>query len=162
MIHTKIIDQMNFTEFSQTTYCFVSHRADFIDFETEFMYTYTIKEDTRDIFTALYFLRTKDLKRDTIFSIDAAGKLWIINSRFIGSETIRTNIGRFITSKVEVSFQQYDSKTGLRSDILTNNLVSDSNKLFFWFTDDELSIPVRASYNMRPFNVNWTIRSHTK
>jgi len=85
-----------------------------------------------------------------------------MTSRFLRTERIRTNIGNFQTNLVEISFKPIDNTTGLRSDMLTNNLVNETNVLNFWFTDDEYQIPVRATYNMRPFNVNWTIRRRVK
>ena len=162
IVYTKVIDQKNFTEVSRTTYCFTDLRANFIDSETDLRRTYRINYDTRDIFTALFYLRTLDLRNDISFTIDAAGKLWTMTSRFLRTERMRTNIGSFQTNMVEISFKPIDNSTGLRSDILTNNLVTEANVLNFWFTDDEYQIPVRATYNMRPFNVNWTIRRRTE
>jgi len=105
-------------------------------------------------------LRTKNLKEDITFTIDAAGKIWTLSSRFLGTETIRTNIGRLQTDMIEISFTPVDDVVRLRSDILTNNLVSENNRLLLWFTNDERQIPVRAAYVMQPFNVSWTIRSY--
>jgi len=160
VVYSKDIDQRNFREMSQTTYCFVDLKADFHDTVSSLQHNYLINDDTRDIFSALFYLRTLDLRENISFTIDAAGKMWTITSRFVGSERLRTNIGSFQTNRVEITFEQYDDTRGLRSDILTNNLVNEDNRLIFWFTDDENQIPVRASYNMRPFNVNWTIRRY--
>jgi hypothetical protein len=160
VVYSKNIDQRNFKEISQTMYCFMELEADFHDTVSGKRHNYRINDDTRDIFTALFYMRTLDLRENISFSIDAAGKMWTITSRFLGTEQLRTTIGSFMTNRVEISFEQYDDTRGLRSDILTNNLVNEDNRLIFWFTDDERQIPVRASYNMRPFNVNWTIRNY--
>ena len=158
IVYVKNINQRNFREDSETVYCFVDLQAVYHNRVTNLNHLYRIQENTRDFFSGLFYLRTKDLRNDITFTVDAAGKIWILTSRFLGTESIRTSVGRLRANMIEVSFTPYDNAPRLRSDVLTNNLVSEDNRLLLWFTDDARQIPVRASYIMQPFNVNWTIR----
>jgi hypothetical protein len=158
ILYSKSITQKNFTEDSNTVYCYTNLQATYTNNITDLNHYYRVFDDTRDFFSALYYLRNVDIKSDNRFTIDAAGKLWTINSKFIGTESIRASIGNFTVNRIEISFTPIDDVRRLRSDILTNNLVSEHNKLHLWFTDDQAQIPVRASYIMQPFNVTWSIR----
>ena len=156
--YLKDIDQRDFEELSATTYDFINLSADYYDKVSQLSHTYPIQHDTKDFFTALYYLRTMNLKEEHTFTIDSAGKIWTIMCRYIKSEQLKSPVGTFQTNKVELSFKQFDDGKKLKGDMLTNNLVNEANVLSFWFTDDENQIPVKAQYVMKPFNVNWTIR----
>ena len=75
-------------------------------------------------------------------------------------EKIKTVLGVKNTIKVKLNFKKNGVFSKGKSDILTNNLVSESNSLYFWFTDDELKIPVKAEYSSSPFAVTWLLTNY--
>ena len=158
-VYQKNIQQSNFIERSVTVYDFEKLQAIFVDTHNDNKTIYDINNDTRDFFATLYYLRTLDLKQDHSLTVDAAGKIWIINIKYIKNEQIKSAIGNHQTKKVMATFTPYNNKEKMRSDIFTNNLVSPDNTLYIWFTDDETQIPVRTQYNMKPFNINWVIQN---
>lgn len=160
--YKKTINQRNFKENSITNYSYDSLIATYKDISSGKDLKYSIKSDSKDFFTALYYLRTIDLSKNQNFTIDAAGKIWIIETMFLNSEVIKTALGKLSTQKVEIKFTEYDKVQALKSDILTNNLVNNENILYFWFTEDDNRIPVKAQYSMNPFNVNWIIKGYSR
>jgi hypothetical protein len=154
----KDINQRNFTEKSETLYDFSQLMARYTDDSRDIRREYKILPGTKDFFSGLYYLRTLDLKQPHSLPIDNNGKLSTIKTRYLRSERIRTAIGTVNTNVVELSFEHYDLEPRVRSDILTNNLSNPDNKLFFWFTDDEYQIPVKAQYVMNKMTVFWSIR----
>ena len=158
ILYKKDIKQKNFQEMADTIYDFERLEANYFEQLSERSHRYLILKDTRDFFSALYYLRQVDIKKNQNLSLDVAGKIVLITTKYLGSENLRTNIGRVQADKIEISFQWYDGTRKMRSDILTNNLWFEGNKLIFWFTDDDRKIPVKAQYIMKPFNVNWNIR----
>jgi len=154
----KDISQKNFQENAIINYNFDALTAEYFNDLTNKTKIYTILENTRDFFSALYYIRTLDLTENHELSIDVAGKMMVISINFVANESIRTTIGRKNTNKVELSFKEYDNKAKMRSDILTNNIASKDNNLIFWFTNDEKQIPVKAVYVAKPFNVSWFVR----
>jgi|GEM_PF-1238503 len=158
-LYEKVIHQSNFQEEAYIEYRLDLLQATYFDHITEYSRTYHILDTTRDFFSTLFYLRTLNLRENHILSLDVAGKIVIITTRWTGSETLRTNIGRVNTNKIEISFRSYDDTEKMRSDILTNNLHNEENKLFFWFTNDGRQIPVRSQYTYRPANIFWNIRS---
>ena len=158
-LYLKDINQRNFQEKAEIIYSFETSEAMFYDSISERSLKYHVLEDTRDFFSALYYLRTLNLKENQTLSLDVAGKIVLISSIFTKAEFIRTSIGGFDANRVEISFKWLDDTRKMRSDILTNNLWLEENKLIFWFTDDERQIPIKSQYVMKPFNVNWSIKS---
>jgi len=158
--YIKDIKQKNFLEKAETLYSFEEHEAIYFESISDREHNYMILDDTKDFFSALYYIRSLNLKEDINFSIDVAGKIVLVSCQYIKSESLRTNIGTFQTNKVELTFKWYDNVRKMRSDILTNNLWQQENKLNFWFTNDKNQIPVKAQYVMKPFNVNWNIKGY--
>ena len=159
--YTKTIKQKNFLENSINIYNYDTLKAEYFCSASDIYLHYPIKFNTRDFFSGLYYLRETAL--DNSFFIDAAGIIWEVQSEVLNTEIIKTKLGKKNVKKVKISFTQADPEKNnlntqkLKSDILTNNLVNEDNVLFFWFTDDEKKIPIKAQYTMSPFNVNWTI-----
>ena len=162
IIYKKSINQKNFQEEAIITYYHDIFTANYKDSITNMERNYNILEDSREFFSALYYLRTLNLKEDNNLTLDVAGKIVLLSTKYIESETIKTNIGRRNTNKIELYFKWYDNTQKMRSDILTNNIWLEDNTLTFWFTDDEKQIPVKAQYNMKPFSVFWNLKSASK
>lgn len=156
--YIKKIEQHNFAENTVTTYNHDQLHAVRQCLNKGDLTEYRLFSDTRDFFSALFYLRTVDLKKEHSFTIDNVGKLSTISCKFITNEIIKTPIGVFNTTKVAISFKFIDSQPTARSDILTNNLVKPDNTLFFWFTNDENKIPVKAIYTLKRLSVNWVVR----
>lgn len=121
---------------------------------------YKIKPSTRDFFSSLFFLRNQEQSGE--MWVDANQITWKVKYEFIGKETINCAIGKIDARIVKITCEKYSDENPKRSDMLTNNLVNEKNVLYFWFTDDEKSIPVKARYSMKPFPVIWKIESYEK
>lgn len=122
--------------------------------------TYRIDPACRDFFSALYYLRT--LKPDAgSFCLDACGLMWDASYRVTERTTMNTAAGKRKVRKIEMNFTKRENKEKERSDMLTNNLVSDRT-LYFWLTDDSDAIPVKAVFKMSPFSVVWSLDSYEK
>ncbi|MCK9330934.1 MAG: DUF3108 domain-containing protein [Candidatus Cloacimonetes bacterium] len=160
--YTKAINQKKFLENSVIVYNHQNLNSEYYCSASDIYLKYPITETTRDFFSALYYLRNNNLSNN--FHIDAAGILWDIQSEFVNQEIINTAIGKLDVNKIKIRFKKLNpdkyhlNTQKLKSDILTNNLVNEDNLLYFWFTNDEKKIPVKAQYLMSPFNVNWTIQ----
>lgn len=157
----KEVNQKNFQENAVHLYDFESLRAEYNCRINNINLHYPITHETRDFFSALYFIRNN--KNTEQFDVDSAGIIWTINVRKVENEILNTSIGRKEVVKYAITFFKNDNIDNfntqkLRSDVLTNNLVNEENLLYFWFTDDEERIPVRAQYVMSPFNVAWNIK----
>jgi hypothetical protein len=122
--------------------------------------TYPIDPTCRDFFSALYYLRT--LSQDAgSFCLDACGLMWDASYSITERSTMNTALGKRKVRKIEMNFAKRGNKDKERSDMLTNNLVSDRT-LFFWLTDDTEAIPVKAVFEMSPFSVVWRLDSYEK
>ena len=119
---------------------------------------YKIKPATRDFFSSLFFLRNQEQSGE--MWVDANQITWKVKYEFIGKETINCAIGKVEARIVKITCEKYSDENPKRSDMLTNNLVNEKNALYFWFTDDEQSIPIKAKYSMKPFPVIWKIESY--
>ena len=156
--YIKKVNQHNFTENTVTIYDYNALKAVRKDLKNGELDTFRIFDDTRDFFSALFYLRKVDLFKTNTFTIDNVGKISKITSRFLSSESIKTPLGLKKTIKVAISFELIDEKPSGRSDILTNNLVKPENTLLFWFTEDDQRIPVKAIYTMKKLSVNWFVK----
>jgi len=158
--YRKDITQKNFAEQSTTRYFRSENKGMFYDNVSDTTQEYPIESDTRDFFSSLYYLRSLDVTQSQEFTIDNAGKLSKIRSKYMGAEKIKTVIGNIDTYKVEISFEHIDLEPRRRSDILTNNLVNPNRKLYFWFSatgDDRL--PVKAQYVTSKGSIWWVLKT---
>jgi len=123
---------------------------------------YLINPESRDFFSALFYLRKAIDDPSGELWVDANKLIWKVNYKVIGKEIISTKLGKKQAIKVELNFQNYLDKEKERSDILTNNLVNPERSLIFWFSDDEQRLPLRAKFTMKPFAVVWKLNSYKK
>ena len=155
--YCKLVEQKDYTEDRvscynrQTGQAFRSSRID-----RGRNLVYPITPTTRDFFSALYHIRRQSADEGEV-ELDAAGTLWVGHYRLLEVERLKTSIGKVMARKVEITFTPMNDTPRQRSDMLTNNLVSRGAPLIFWFTDDDRRLPVRASFRMSPFAVNWVI-----
>lgn len=118
--------------------------------------TYEIFESTRDFFSALYYLCENGKDKGEFF-LDAREVMWKATYKKVTNEKIKIDKHKKMTDVYEIGFEKLSDKKMRRSDLLTNNLVNEKNKLYFWITADEKRIPVLAKYKMSPFSVSWEI-----
>ena len=123
---------------------------------------YPIKPESRDFFSALFYLRKAIDEPAGELWIDANKLIWRVEYSVIGKEIISTKLGKKNTIKVKINFYNYLNKEKERSDMLTNNLVNEERSLIFWFSDDEQRLPLKAVFMMKPFAVVWKLNSYTE
>ena len=123
---------------------------------------YSINPESRDFFSALFYLRKALDEPSGELWVDANRLIWKVNYKVIGKETISTKLGEIQAIKVELNFQNYSNKEKERSDMLTNNLVNPERALIFWFSDDDQRLPLKAKFMMKPFAVVWKLNSYKK
>ena len=123
---------------------------------------YSINPESRDFFSALFYLRKALDEPSGELWVDANRLIWKVNYKVIGKETISTKLGKIQTIKVELNFINYLDKEKERSDMLTNNLVNPERALIFWFSDDDQRLPLKAKFMMKPFAVVWKLNSYKK
>ena len=120
---------------------------------------YAIFPETRDFFSALYYLRYTDEKSGEIF-LDARETNWKTNFTFEETEIIELHGQKYFTNRIKLNFQKLSDKEPPKSDMLTNNLVNEDNTLYFWITTDAERLPIKAKYKMKPFSVFWELESY--
>ena len=123
---------------------------------------YPIKPESRDFFSALFYLREAIDEPIGELWIDANKLIWQVKYSVVGKEIISTKLGKKEAIKVEMNFYNYLNGDKERSDMLTNNLVTEDRTLLFWFSDDEQRLPLKAKFLMKPFAVVWKLNSYTK
>ena len=159
----KIIKQKGYAEDRIISY----DRTNLIASQTSYInadlsYEYPINLFSRDFFSALFSLRGKLDKTDGELWLDANSLIWKATFKIVKKEIIKTAFGKIETIKVKIDFYNIKGLEKERSDMLTNNLVTEEKSLYFWFTSDEHHIPVRAKFEMKPFPVIWTLDSYKK
>ncbi|MCK4311353.1 MAG: DUF3108 domain-containing protein [Candidatus Cloacimonetes bacterium] len=159
--YEKKINQKKYVEDRITLYNrenLTANRTSYIDPDKNC--EYSIKSTSRDFFSALFYLRnTIDLNQGYMW-IDANKIIWKAEYRILGNEILKTPLGKISTIKVEITCFKISPGSKERSDMLTNNLVDEEKSLFFWFTDDEKRIPVKAKFAMKPFPVVWKLEAY--
>ena len=123
---------------------------------------YPINIESRDFFSALFYLRKAIDKPSGVLWIDANKLIWKVKYSVEGKEKISTKFGKKNAIKVKMSFYNHLNGEKERSDMLTNNLVNEERSLLFWFSDDEQRLPLKAKFMMKPFAVVWKLNSYTK
>jgi len=120
---------------------------------------YPIMADSRDFFSALYYIRRHLDEPSTIY-LDANSLIWKADYRVVKKERINTILGKQEAFVVEVAFQKISQTARERSDMLTNNLVNEDNVLTLWISDSKERLPLKAKYSMKPFAVYWILDAY--
>lgn len=121
---------------------------------------YPINIESRDFFSALFYLRKICHNPEGTLWLDANGLIWKASFRTLEIEHISSKIGKRPAYKVEITFQQISSEKKTNTDMLTNNLVNEDRALIFWFSADEKRLPLQAKFHMKPFPVIWKLEHY--
>ena len=113
--------------------------------------SWEIPYDCFEYFSMLYFLRSQKLApNDTLhFHLDSEhlisqGCAVVLPDK----EKIKTPAGKFQAKKVEIEFNAVNKEPRpWKTDLLTNRLASPNSRLSIWFSDDDLHLPLKISYN---------------
>ncbi len=158
--YNKNINQSKYKEKSSTSYDQKLFNAKYVNSLKNTLQEYKINDRTRDFFSCLYYLRTRTAETNGVFNLDANKVQWQAKYKLLKKESIRTVLGKTKVLKYKIDFTNLQKKKKENSDMLTNNLVSEYHSLYFWFTDDEKRIPVKAEYDMSPFSVYWNLTEY--
>ncbi len=123
---------------------------------------YPINKESRDFFSALFYLRKAIDEPSGEFWVDANKLIWKVDYTVLEKEKISTKLGKKQAIKVKINFRNYLQEEKENTDMLTNNLVSEDRSLIFWFSDDEQRLPLKAKFMMKPFAVVWKLNSYTE
>jgi len=123
---------------------------------------YPIKQESRDFFSALFYLRKAIDEPSGELWVDANKLIWKVDYKVLKKEKISTKLGKKKAIKVKINFTNYLQTEKENTDMLTNNLVSEDRSLIFWFSDDEQRLPLKAKFMMKPFAVVWKLNSYTE
>ncbi|MCB5251289.1 MAG: DUF3108 domain-containing protein [Candidatus Cloacimonadales bacterium] len=158
LIYKKQINQVKFRENSITTY--KQNSATYYDSISKIEDFYQTEQDSREIFTALFYIRYLNLKEKQTINIDVNRNLWKVETKFVNYSTLNSPIGKKQCFLIKLSFKKVLYRNDYKSDILSNNLVSDINNLYFWITNDAQRLPLKAKYDMSPFSVIWLLTNY--
>ena len=159
--YSKKVNQRKYFEDRSTTYNRVkkkAYRESFIDSIRNC--EYEINPLSRDFFSALFYLRTAIDKEVGNMWLDANKVIWEAHFEVVEKESIKCILGDINTIKVKIDFKKISPEESERSDMLTNNLVSEKNSLYFWFSDDSRRIPVKAKFTLSPFPIIWKLKEY--
>lgn len=123
---------------------------------------YPINIESRDFFSALFYLRKAIDEPTGELWVDANKLIWRVEYSVVAKEKISTIFGKRSAIKVKLNFDNYLNGEKERTDMLTNNLVNEEKSLLFWFSDDEQRLPLKAKFMMKPFAVVWKLTSYTE
>ncbi len=161
LTYAKFIVQKDYNESRITTYDRVQQtacRTSFIDSTRNCKYP--IHPEARDFFSALFYLRRNLDEEGGTLWLDANKLIWEAEYQVVGREMIRSFRGKEQTILVKLEFNRISDTEKERSDMLTNNLVSEDNALYIWFSADGERIPLKAKFAMKPFSVIWKVTDY--
>jgi hypothetical protein len=97
----------------------------------------------QDIISAIYFLRTQELKEGTVIPVPITdhGQNYVIDAVIGKREEVKVGAGKFQAFKVETK-------------AFSGRLIRKSGELFLWFSDDEKRLPVKARVKVSGTTVN--------
>jgi len=161
--YTKYISQKSYQEERETLYLRTEEQALRRDFLAEGQQEkYPINAESRDFFSALFYLRYLPEIDSGYLWLDANKIIWKAKYRLLRKETINSKIGKKNALVVELSFEKFSKQPKENTDMLTNNLVDEEKSLIFWFSDDAERIPLMAKFTLKPFSVIWELQSYEK
>ena len=158
--YKKVIYQKKYTENRIINYdrsSLIADRTSKISKELDLQYP--IMPESRDFFSALYFIR-RHLEIPSAIYLDANSLIWKADYKVVKKEMINTILGKQEAFVVEVVFQKISQTARKRSDMLTNNLVNEDNVLTLWISDSAERLPLKARYSMKPFAVYWILDAY--
>lgn len=107
-----------------------------------------VPEPVFDPLSLVYHLRALDLQPGLTqsFTVFADGKVYRLDARVTGRETLRTPVGTFRTVVVEPK-------------MLAGGLYKDEGSLTIWYTDDARHIPVRIRSDVKVGSITASLRA---
>jgi len=163
MSYAKIIVQKKYQEKRMISYDRrknVATRTSFIDSLNNC--SYLIHTESRDFFSALYYIRSNLSESGGVLWLDANRLIWRVDYEIISKERIGSFLGKKETLLVKIDFTKISDQQAERTDMLTNNLVSEENSLYIWFSNDNEKLPLKAKFKMKPFSVIWKMTGYEK
>ncbi len=124
--------------------------------------SYPIKAQSRDFFSALFYLRWANLDSLRSVPLDANSLVWTARIAREETEEIGTILGKVTATCVRIDFTRSSDREKERSDMLTNNLVNEEVPMYIWLTCDERRIPIKAKFDSSPFSVTWKLTGYTE
>ena len=119
LIYKKQINQVKFRENSITTY--KQNSATYYDSISKIEDFYQTEQDSREIFTALFYIRYLNLKEKQTINIDVNRNLWKVETKFVNYSTLNSPIGKKQCFLIKLSFKKVLYRNDYKSDILSNN-----------------------------------------
>jgi hypothetical protein len=97
----------------------------------------------QDIVSAIYFIRTQELKEGAVIPIPITdyGQNFTIEAIIGKREEVKVDAGKFKTIKVETK-------------AFSGRLIKKSGELFLWFSDDARRLPVKARVKVSGTTIN--------
>lgn len=113
---------------------------------------YDIPEGVQDMLSSFYYARNLDFtdaKENGIYEIPSFvdKQNWTLKIRYVGKETIKTDVGKFRCLK-------------FRPIVQTGNIFKKEEDLSVWITDDKNHIPLRAQAKILVGSVKMDITSY--
>lgn len=114
--------------------------------------SYDVPSYTQDMLSAFYFARTLDFtnaKVGEIFSVNCFldGEIWDLKIKFVGRETIKTDVGNVKCVKFRPIVQK-------------GRIFKKEEDLNVWISDDKNHIPVRAQANLLIGSIKMDLSSY--
>jgi hypothetical protein len=101
----------------------------------------------QDIISAIYFIRTQELKEGQVIAIPITdyGQNYTIEAIIEKREEVKVDAGKFNTIKIETK-------------AFGGKLIKKSGELFLWFSDDARRLPVKARVKLSGSTINIELR----
>lgn len=120
--------------------------------------TYPAATPTRDVFSLLFYLTKHNAAGEYI--LDGNGIPWKAIVQNQGQEITRTSLGKFSTTKYQITFQRQTNKKTPYIDMLTHNILSEDSALTLFVSAD--GIPVKATIKKNKLGMTWDLLSVKK
>ncbi|KQC11820.1 MAG: hypothetical protein APR54_02725 [Candidatus Cloacimonas sp. SDB] len=161
LYYRKVIDQRGYQEDRIINYDRdrgVAYRTSYID--TLRNCSYPIHPETRDFFSALFFICQNFNELGGTLWLDANKLIWKADYEIVGLDRISSYAGKKEAVQLKLDFSRISEGKAERSDMLTNNLVTAENSLYLWISNDEKRLPLKAEFSMKPFSVVWKMTAY--
>jgi len=99
-------------------------------------------------------------ENDSSFLVISDFDIWRFNLVYLDEEYISAAEQNFICDKYQIKMKKIiDNPTEAPTDVLTNNLFGENNKLYVWYSADERRIPVMMKFKQILFSVVLKLKS---
>jgi len=116
-------------------------------------FEFQTKETIYDLISFSFAAAHKDSSKKS-FSVISDFDVWNFELISMGDEYISTTGKKYICDKYRVKMTKIiDNAVAAPTDVLTNNLFGENNKLYIWYSADKTKIPVKMKFKKFLFNV---------